>query len=139
MTIFLIVILVIALGVLGYLYKLQIDKCDYYKRLHQFSNVIPRRQYISLLSWLQSKRGRLSVLSKMELINRWYSILMTMPKEYSIALDDIPNKVDLNNNLSQTDWKRMLMDLLQELYESKDLDLDSISDASFYIFNIVFK
>lgn len=133
------IIAIVLLGLLTWRYIVLYLEHKELKKLYNFSNIIPRRQYAQMADWLRKRKSKFSVLSKMELLNMWYGILMTMPKDYVVALQGVPELVDIKDDISQAKWKQMLVDKLEELQQMDDLDFDAISDASFYIFNIIFR
>lgn len=133
------IIAIVLLGLLLWRYIVLYLAYKELKKLYNFSNIIPRRQYLQLADWLRKRKSKFSVLSKMELLNMWYGIIMTMPKEYYSALADVPNLVDVKDDITQAKWKQMLVEKLEGLQQMDDLDFDDLADVSFYIFNIIFR
>lgn len=133
------IIAIVLLGLLLWRYIVLYLAYKELKKLYNFSNIIPRRQYLQLADWLRKRKSKFSVLSKMELLNMWYGIIMTMPKEYYSALADVPNLVDVKDDITQAKWKQMLVEKLEGLQQMDALDFDDLADVSFYIFNIIFR
>jgi len=96
----------------------------------EFSNATVRRAYNSLANYLRTRKSKLSLESKVYVLDGWYSILLGLPKEVESFVVIQPDSLDLKNDTaSLTVHKKAVIEALERL-----ADLDSLEYSDYKLF-----
>ena len=140
--IFLIIYAVLATLAAGYLFyefyqaRLEVKAI---RACTTFSNTVPRRQYNVIAEFLRKRKCKFSLQSKVELISMWYELLLILPRSATDVIRGIPDSFDLDTNtLTQAEHKKAMIEALEKLAESDDLNNDDLVAACYHLYYIIF-
>lgn len=99
----------------------------------EFSNVSVQRAYSSLATFLKTRKSKLSLESKVYVLDGWYSILLGLPKEVESFVVIQPDSLDFKNDtMSLTEHKKAVIEALEKL-----ADLDHLEFSDYKLFATV--
>lgn len=99
----------------------------------EFSNATVRRAYNSLATYLRTRKSKLSLESKVYVLDGWYSILLGLPKEVESFVVIQPESLDMKNDTtSLTTHKKAVIEALEKL-----ADLDNLEFSDYKLFAVI--
>ena len=103
-----------------------------------FSVDVLKPEFYKLVKFLKNKKTRLSSEDKIEIYTQWNKILLLIPLEYQsyIYNEFTPDEIK-NNDMSSSDRKWKVIDLIEDLIFKDDVDLDLLKSISFHMYFIM--
>ena len=106
---------------------------------YEFSNSTVRQDYNKLATFLRTRKSKLSLDSKIYVLDGWYSILLALPNEVKEHIIIQPDSIDVKNDeLTITEHKKAVIDALEQLAEIDNLEFNDYKLLSTISYHIMF-
>lgn len=106
---------------------------------YEFSNSTVRQDYNKLATFLRTRKSKLSLDSKIYVLDGWYSILLALPNEVKEHIIIQPDSIDVKNDeLTTTEHKKAVIDALEQLAEIDNLEFNDYKLLSTISYHIIF-
>lgn len=113
---------------------------DDFKVFNTFTNVVPRRQYMTIKKYLEEKKSIFSRKSRYELHDMINSLLlMVNDNDVSSYVGSAFQSSVNDNSMSDTEHKKKAIVYLDKLIESDTLDRETFKEMIYHIFCIINK
>ena len=103
-----------------------------------FTNETPRSDYGKLSAYLKAKKSKLSVQSKVEILNMWNEILLELPVDYDDVIMLDVKVLDNKDTLTKAQHKKELIEALDALHDQDELDTLSLQRAVYHLYYLIF-
>lgn len=98
-----------------------------------------KENLMQLLNYLEKKKSKLSMQSKIDILNLWYDILLSLPDDYAESVQVYSDNLDYTDTSTNAQHKKIIMDACKELIDADGLLLDSLTCISYHMLYIIFK
>ena len=92
-----------------------------------------------LLDYLAKKKSKLSIQSKIDILNLWNECLISLPEDYAESIQVRSDNLDYNDTSTNAQHKKIIMDACKELIDTDGLLLDSLTCISYHMLYIILK
>ena len=129
-------LLIIVFGRIVYKSFLTISELDEKSKVNHDK---AKKNFSELSTYLKTRKSKLSMESKIDILNKWQDILLSLPKDVSGCTWISPDNIDFEDKTTVAQHKKIVIESLNELLSLDYYNLELLSCVAYHLMYLLFK